>query len=623
MPNVILPNLGIELPDVGSDQDTWGDILNADLEILDLAVQYDAIAKTLGAADVTLTDAEAASAVINLTGTLTANVNLIVPVSPVRLYLVNNGTTGAFTVTVKTPLGTGVTVLQGANSLVYSDGTNIIQGATSVNGSFAVSGALSAGSVSTASATITGGSVNSTPVGNTTPSSGAFTTLSASGATTLNGEVTLGDAAADAITVTGTATFAQATQFPDGTAALPAITNTGDTNTGRFFPAEDVIAESTGGVERARITSTGNMLVGAASQIDASNRVEITGGQIGHFSNQFNTYPGSGNPYEIINRSVGPLDLYVSGVLRPVRITSAGYFKASNTGVYGSVAGDFHEVRSNQNNSVLESETTNIDAGARAYVSKLPNGASGVHHLGLLNGVTVYQVLANGNVQNTNNSYGAISDAKLKNLISPAPSYWERYKLIEWVKYILKNDPTNQEQLGVIAQQVRGIFPGLIEEAPDMHEVTKTREVTKTVLVTTTETQNVTSTEIKLVNGKYVQVTTVTPTEVQVPVIDEFPVYDESGQPVMQLVSPAVEAQDAVLDDEGNEIQPAVAAQDAVYAPLMHKVPRMQTITETETYTEMEPTGTVTLSVKYSILGHISDVVLQEAMARIEALEAR
>lgn len=114
----ILPNLGLELPDVGSDQDTWGDILNENLRILDNAVTYDAITKTLGAVDVTLTTAEAAHGVINLDGTLTANVNLIVPVSPVRLYLVNNGTTGAFTVTVKTPLGTGITVLQGANSLV-------------------------------------------------------------------------------------------------------------------------------------------------------------------------------------------------------------------------------------------------------------------------------------------------------------------------------------------------------------------------------------------------------------------------------------------------------------------------------------------------------------------------
>lgn len=239
MPNVILPNLGIELPDVGSDQDTWGDILNADLQKLDNAVQYDVISKTLAGVDVTLTDVEAASAVINLSGTLTANVNVIVPATPVRVYLVRNQTSGAFTVTVKTSAGTGTPVQQGTSSLVYSDGTNIIQGATSVNGSFAVSGALSAGS------------------------------LTVTGATTLNGNVTLGDAAGDAITVTGTATFAQAAQFPDGTAALPSITNTGDTNTGRFYPAEDTIAESIGGLEALRISSAQNLLVGTTTDVGA------------------------------------------------------------------------------------------------------------------------------------------------------------------------------------------------------------------------------------------------------------------------------------------------------------------------------------------------------------------
>lgn len=242
MPNVILPNLGIELPDIGSDQDTWGNILNSDLQILDNAVQYDVISKTLSNVDVTLTEAEAASAVINLTGTLTANVNVIVPATPVRVYLVRNQTSGAFTVTVKTAAGTGTAVQQGTSSLVYSDGMNIIQGATSVNGSFAVSGAL------------TVGSINSTPIGATTPSTGAFTTLSATG------NVTLGDASADTVTVNGTPSFAAAASFAVGTAALPSITRTGDLNTGLYFPAADTVGVATAGTERLLIDSAGNAL---------------------------------------------------------------------------------------------------------------------------------------------------------------------------------------------------------------------------------------------------------------------------------------------------------------------------------------------------------------------------
>jgi len=48
-------------------------------------------------------------------------------------------------------------------------------------------------------------------------------------------------------------------EFRAGTAALPALTTTGDTNTGIFFPAADTIAFAEGGVEAMRIASDGNV----------------------------------------------------------------------------------------------------------------------------------------------------------------------------------------------------------------------------------------------------------------------------------------------------------------------------------------------------------------------------
>lgn len=54
----------------------------------------------------------------------------------------------------------------------------------------------------------------------------------------------------------------QGVEFNAGTAALPSITTTGDTNTGIFFPAADTIAFSEGGVEAARFDSAGNFGLG-------------------------------------------------------------------------------------------------------------------------------------------------------------------------------------------------------------------------------------------------------------------------------------------------------------------------------------------------------------------------
>jgi hypothetical protein len=54
-------------------------------------------------------------------------------------------------------------------------------------------------------------------------------------------------------------------EVPAGSASAPSIYPTGDTNTGIFFPAADTIAFSEGGVESARIDSSGNLLVGTTS----------------------------------------------------------------------------------------------------------------------------------------------------------------------------------------------------------------------------------------------------------------------------------------------------------------------------------------------------------------------
>jgi len=53
--------------------------------------------------------------------------------------------------------------------------------------------------------------------------------------------------------------------FGDGAVGTPSITNTGDLNTGFWFPAADTIAASTAGSERARIDSSGRLLVGTST----------------------------------------------------------------------------------------------------------------------------------------------------------------------------------------------------------------------------------------------------------------------------------------------------------------------------------------------------------------------
>lgn len=78
-----------------------------------------------GTGDYTLAGIELNRIAYRLTGILTGNRNVIVP-SQVQQYWVNNSTSGAFTVTVKTALGLGITIVQGQSMLLYCDGTDVI-----------------------------------------------------------------------------------------------------------------------------------------------------------------------------------------------------------------------------------------------------------------------------------------------------------------------------------------------------------------------------------------------------------------------------------------------------------------------------------------------------------------
>jgi len=64
---------------------------------------------------------------------------------------------------------------------------------------------------------------------------------------------------------TGNFQLANPTTFPAGTALLPSITATGDTNTGLYFPAADTIGFTEGGVESMRIDSSGQVGIGTTS----------------------------------------------------------------------------------------------------------------------------------------------------------------------------------------------------------------------------------------------------------------------------------------------------------------------------------------------------------------------
>jgi len=83
-----------------------------------------------------------------------------------------------------------------------------------------------------------------------------------------------------------------------------------------------------------------------------------------------------------------------------------------------------------------------------------------------------FRIMGDGDAENTNNAYGAISDIKLKENIVDASSQWADLKTLQVRNYNFKNETgfSTHTQIGLVAQEVELVSPGLVSESPDLDE---------------------------------------------------------------------------------------------------------------------------------------------------------
>ena len=131
MANSTSASLKLTVQATGENSGTWGQITNTNLLILEQAIGgYQSIAVTSGAT-LTFTNGAVSNGknqILKLTGTIVGAINVVVPDSVEKTYIIQNSTTGSHAVTVKTTSGTGVTWAAADKGIkeVYSDGTNIV-----------------------------------------------------------------------------------------------------------------------------------------------------------------------------------------------------------------------------------------------------------------------------------------------------------------------------------------------------------------------------------------------------------------------------------------------------------------------------------------------------------------
>lgn len=120
-------NLNLQMQAVNENNGTWGTVLNTNVvQLIDNALGGTFSANVAGNSNITLTTSQAGYLIHDLTGILTGNIQYIFPANIGRFLIINNNTTGNFTVTVLTSGGTGIIVPQGLSSPISIDSSTQI-----------------------------------------------------------------------------------------------------------------------------------------------------------------------------------------------------------------------------------------------------------------------------------------------------------------------------------------------------------------------------------------------------------------------------------------------------------------------------------------------------------------
>ena len=119
----------------------------------------------------------------------------------------------------------------------------------------------------------------------------------------------------------------------------------------------------------------------------------------------------------------------------------------------------------------LRSDSTTVTS---LTLRKDASGADSVDYFQCRNTANTLKLViqGDGDVANVNNSYGSVSDSKLKENIVDASSQWSDIKNLQVRNYNFtetSGHPTHT-QIGLIAQEVETVSPGLVNDKPDVDE---------------------------------------------------------------------------------------------------------------------------------------------------------
>jgi hypothetical protein len=149
------------------------------------------------------------------------------------------------------------------------------------------------------------------------------------------------------------------------------------------------------------------------------------------------------------------------------RITSGGYFKASNAGTYQNAAGAYHELRQTASDWIGYFVNTNATPYGIQFGHITDANSTGSPFFqctaGAALGTLRAEIRSNGGLANYQSNNVDLSDARTKTDINPLGSYWSKIAGLEIVSYKYKDQTHDDLNVGVIAQQVEAVAPEFVD----------------------------------------------------------------------------------------------------------------------------------------------------------------
>jgi hypothetical protein len=233
------------------------------------------------------------------------------------------------------------------------------------------------------------------------------------------------------------------------------------------------------GTERMRIDSSGRLLLGTTT---AATNSELT---VRATSPHLSLYATPGNDSRLNmgdtdNHDIGLIAYansdnsmrFTTNATERMRIDSSG-----NVGIGTSsptaeltLVGDMSITTGDITNNATRAQGQNgyhLGNNSVHVLSKNVGDSSRVLEVYGANGY--FRIMGDGDAQNTNNQYTGISDIKLKENIVDANSQWDDIKAIQVRNYNFKADTgyETHTQIGVVAQELEAVCPGLIKDCID------------------------------------------------------------------------------------------------------------------------------------------------------------